>query len=69
MIETWTSELTPSMLPDGLCREIDEQIGTEKRITAFLMPAIAMGSIRKTRNFEMKVSITKVTVLDASFCW
>ncbi len=29
MIETWTSELTPSMLPDGLCREIAEQIGTD----------------------------------------
>nr|DAZ33160.1 MAG TPA: Mor transcription activator family [Caudoviricetes sp.] len=29
MIEAWTSELTPSMLPDGLCREIAEQIGTD----------------------------------------
>lgn len=26
---TWTEELTPSMLPDGLCREIAEEIGTD----------------------------------------
>ena len=29
MRETWTNELTPSMLNDGLCREIAEQIGTD----------------------------------------
>ncbi len=29
MTETWTDELTPSMLADGLCREIAEEIGTD----------------------------------------
>jgi len=26
---TWTNELTPSMLPDGLCRAIAEEIGAD----------------------------------------
>ena len=29
MKETWTNELAPSMMPDGMCRTIAEEIGTE----------------------------------------
>jgi len=29
MSETWINELTPSMLTDGLCRKIAEQIGID----------------------------------------
>ena len=29
MLEAWTNELTPSMLPDGVCRAIAEEIGAD----------------------------------------
>ena len=29
MAQKWTEELTPDMLPDGLCRVIAEEIGTD----------------------------------------
>lgn len=29
MLEPWASELTPSMPPEGLCREIAEEIGMD----------------------------------------
>jgi len=29
MLEEWAKELTPSMMPDGLCKAIAEEIGTD----------------------------------------
>lgn len=37
MLETWTSELTPSMLPDGLCRAIADEIGTDNLLKLALL--------------------------------
>lgn len=37
MLETWTSELTPSMLSGGLCRVIAEEIGTDNLLKLALV--------------------------------
>lgn len=39
MLEPWTKELTSSMLPDGICKKIAEEIGADN----FLKLAVLVG--------------------------
>lgn len=62
MLESWASELTPSMLPDGICKAIAEEIGADNLLklavlvggSTFYMPRVE-GILRPLRNQKIKV--------------
>ena len=61
MLEPWTKELTSSMLPDGVCKSIAEEIGTDNLLklaalvggSTFYMPQ-AESILRPLRNQKIK---------------
>ena len=54
MLEPWTNELTSSMLPDGICKRIAEEIGADNLGgSTFYMPQ-AESILRPLRNQKIK---------------
>ncbi len=61
MLEPWTKELTSSMLPDGICKSIAEEIGADNLLklavlvggSTFYMPQ-AESILRPLRNQKIK---------------
>ena len=61
MLEPWTNELTSSMLPDGICKRIAEEIGADNLLklavlvggSTFYMPQ-AESILRPLRNQKIK---------------
>lgn len=61
MLEPWTKDLTSSMLPDGICKSIAEEIGTDNLLklavlvggSTFYMPQ-AESILRPLRNQKIK---------------
>ncbi len=61
MLEPWTKELTSSMLPDGICKKIAEEIGADNLLklavlvggSTFYIPQ-AESILRPLRNQKIK---------------
>lgn len=61
MLETWTNELTSSVLPDGICKRIAEEIGADNLLklavlvggSTFYMPQ-AESILRPLRDQKIK---------------
>ncbi len=61
MLEPWTNELTSSMLPDGICKRISEEIGADNLLklavlvggSTFYMPQ-AESILRPLRDQKIK---------------
>lgn len=61
MLEPWTKDLTSSMLPDGICKSIAEEIGADNLLklavlvggSTFYMPQ-AEGILRPLRDQKIK---------------
>ncbi len=61
MLEPWANELTYSMMPDGVCKRIAEEIGVDNLLklaalvggTTFYMP-LPEGILRPLRNQKIK---------------
>lgn len=61
MLESWTKELTSSMLPDGVCKRIAEEIGADNLLklavlvggSTFYMPQ-AESILRPLRNQKIR---------------
>lgn len=61
MTKTWVSELTPSILPDGICRAIAKEIGADNLLklaglvggTTFYLPR-KEGMLRQLRNRKIQ---------------
>lgn len=61
MLEAWTSELTPSMMPDGLCKAIAKEIGTDNLLKVAVLIGggtvyfpKAEGILRPLRDMKIK---------------
>lgn len=73
MMDPWTSELTPSMLTDGLLRAIAEEIGTDNLLklavlvggSTFYMPQ-AESILRPLRDLKIREEYNGYNVADLS---
>ena len=73
MMDPWTSELTPSMLTDGLLRAIAEEIGTDNLLklavlvggSTFYMPQ-AESIIRPLRDLKIREEYNGYNIADLS---
>nr|WP_325295945.1 Mor transcription activator family protein [uncultured Oscillibacter sp.] len=61
VLESWVNDLTPSMVPDGICKEIADEIGAENLLklsvlvggSSFYMPK-AESILRPLRDQKIK---------------
>lgn len=73
MMDPWTSELTPSMLTDGLLRAIAEEIGTDNLLklavlvggSTFYMPQ-AESILRPLRDLKIREEYNGYNIADLS---